>query len=42
VEQTECSHDWQVSGLAYDEHYAVVDSEDDDDDLSQLQTSLTS
>lgn len=42
VEQTECSYDWQVSGLAYDERYAVVDSDDDDNDLLQSQASFTS
>ena len=43
VEETECCHDWQVTGLAYDDRYIVMDSEDDDDGdaiLSESQASV--
>lgn len=38
VEETECCHDWQVSGLAYDDSYAAEDSSDNDDDDDSTQT----
>ena len=42
VEQTKCCHNWQVSGLAYDDRFTVADSSDDYDSQTQSEWQASS